>query len=163
MAYNKLAIVPLNILNYNLLSATGGPNLYGTSPPSFYLLNGALAFNVLLPLALLSLPVLFITSIVDPKRMGDKRDRMIGQTSPFISLAIRLLPLYLWIGILSMQPHKEERFLFPAYGLILLNACTTIYLLRGCLEQAFIKYTRSPYKVSLSFVIPSITLVLNHL
>lgn len=148
MAYQKLAIVPLNIINYNLFSTTGGPNLYGTEPASFYIFNGLLAFNILLPLALLSIPLLFVSAIFDPKRMGDQRDRILGQTSPYISLGLRLLPLYLWIGVLSFQAHKEERFLFPAYGLILLNGCTSLYLIRGLLEQAFLKITKSPWQVS---------------
>lgn len=146
-AYNKLAIVPLNIVKYNVLSTSGGPELYGTSPPSFYILNALLAFNIMFPLALLSIPALFISSVVDPKRFGDKRDRVAAHTSPAVSLAIRLSPMYLWIAVISLQPHKEERFLFPAYGLIMLNGCTTLYLVRGWAEQAFLKLTKSPYRV----------------
>lgn len=146
-AYGRLEIVPLNIIKYNIFSTSGGPELYGTEPWSFYIFNGLLGFNILLPLALYSIPTLFVTAVYDPKRVGDQRDRIPGQTSPFVSLAIRLSPLYLWLGVLTLQPHKEERFLFPAYGLVLLNASTTIYLLRGWFEQAFISYTKSPYKV----------------
>lgn len=61
---------------------------------------------------------------------------------------MRLLPLYLWIGILTAQPHKEERFMFPAYPLICFNAAVTLYLARGWLELAYIKATTSPYQVS---------------
>ena len=151
-AYQKWTIVPLNIINYNIFPPPGvGPNLYGTSPPSFYLLNGLLGFNILLPLALLSLPALFITTIVDPKRFGDTRDRVAGQTSPAVSMAIRLSGMYLWLGVLTMQAHKEERFLFPAYGLILLNSSTTTYLMRGWGEAVFLKVTKSPYRVSPPF------------
>ena len=148
-AYQKLAIVPLNIFRYNVLSTSGGgPELYGTEPSSFYVLNGLLGFNIMFPLALLSLPAVALTTIVDPKRFGDLRDRVKAHTSPAVSLAIRLVPMYLWIAVISFQPHKEERFLFPAYGLILLNGCTTLYLARGWLEQAFLKVTKSPYRVS---------------
>ena len=34
--------------------------------------------------------------------------------------------LYLWLGVFWSQPHKEERFLFPAYPLISLAAAITI-------------------------------------
>lgn len=84
----------------------------------------------------------------DPKRFGDARDRTPGQTSPATSLAIRLAPAYVYFAVLTMQKHKEERFLFPAYGNIILNAAVTIYLARGLFEQAFIKVTKSPYRVS---------------
>lgn len=146
-AYQKLAIVPLNIVRYNLLSSSGGPELYGTEPTSFYVYNALLAFNIIFPLALLSIPAVIITSIVDPKRFGDKRDRIASHTLPAVSLAIRLSPMYLWLAVITLQPHKEERFLFPAYGLIMLNGCTTLYLVRGWLEQAFLKVTKSPYRV----------------
>ena len=63
-------------------------------------------------------------------------------------MAIRLSGMYLWLGVLSAQAHKEERFLFPAYGLILLNSSTTVYLMRGWGEAAFLKVTKSPYRVS---------------
>ncbi len=151
LAYQKLTIVPLNILKYNLLGdATHGPELYGTEPASFYLLNGLVNFNVLFPLALLSLPALFITNLVDPKRFGDTRDLVAGQTAPAAILATKLSPMYLWLAVLSTQAHKEERFLFPAYGFILFNACTTLFLARSWMEVAFVKITKSPYRVTQS-------------
>ncbi|GAA5927109.1 hypothetical protein JCM1841_006050 [Sporobolomyces salmonicolor] len=149
IAYQKLAIVPLNIIRYNLFPAPGaGPELYGTEPWYFYILNGLLGFNLLFPLAFLSIPFIYITTIVDPKRFGDSRDRTAGQTSPAVSLAIRLAPAYLYIAVLMLQKHKEERFLYPAYGHIILSAAVSIYLARGWLEQAFIKVTKSPYRAT---------------
>lgn len=55
--------------------------------------------------------------------------------------------MHLWLIVLTLQQHKEERFLFPAYGYIVLNAATTLYLTRCWLEQAYLKSTKSPYKV----------------
>lgn len=148
MAYGKLAIVPLNIINYNIFSPPGvGPNLYGTAPASYYINNLFLGFNILFPLALLSLPAVYITSIYDPKRFGDMRDRLPGQTSPVIRLVIRLSGMYLWLAVLFAQEHKEERFLYPSYGLIIMNAAVTLYLMRGWGEQLFLKITKSPYRV----------------
>lgn len=44
---------------YNVFGGAGkGPDIYGTEPWWFYLANLALNFNILLPLALLSAPLL---------------------------------------------------------------------------------------------------------
>ncbi|BGP14638.1 hypothetical protein JCM10213_001651 [Rhodosporidiobolus nylandii] len=148
-AYTQLAIVPLNLIKYNLFPVSGsGPELYGTEPWYFYLLNGLLNFNILFPLALLALPLLAVTAVVDPKRFGDLRDRIPGQTHPAASLAIRLVPLHIYLVVLTLQAHKEERFLFAAYGHVILNAAVSIYLLRAGVEQAFLKVTQSPYRAT---------------
>ena len=152
--YGRLAIVPWNIVRYNILSGgERGPHLYGTDPWYFYILNLTLNFNVILPLALLSLPALVVTYRVDRKRLGIK-PTSIDQTSPFTTLAIRLAPVYLWLGILTAQAHKEERFMFPAYPLLCFNAAVALYLVRGWLEVAFITITKSPYKVSDPAIFP---------
>lgn len=149
LAYGKPAIVPWNIVKYNIFSAASGkgPTLYGTEPWSYYLANLVLNFNGLLLLAIGSLPALVITYFVDAKRLGPKKADP-ERSNQFALLAMRLLPLYLWIGILTAQPHKEERFMFPAYPLICFNAAVTLYLARGWLEVAYVKFTASPYQVS---------------
>lgn len=149
LAYGKPTVVPWNIIKYNIFSRGSGkgPELYGTEPWSYYLANLVLNFNGLLLLAILSLPALVVTYFVDQKRLGTgKRDS--ERSSPFTLLAMRLLPLYLWIGALTAQPHKEERFMFPAYTLVCFNAAVTLYLARGWLEVAYVKTTASPYQVS---------------
>ena len=147
LAYGKLTIVPWNIVKYNIFGGTGrGPDLYGTSPWHFYISNLLLNFNYLLPLALLSLPALSITYLVDRKRLGFTNPTN-EQSSPFTLLALRLAPFYLWLVILTAQAHKEERFMFPAYPLLCFNAAVTLYLMRGWMEVAFIKVTKSPYQV----------------
>jgi len=148
VAYGRLAIVPWNIVRYNIFGGSErGPELYGTAPWTFYFLNLILNFNILFPLALLSLPSLYVTYIFDRKRLGIHKPSP-DETSPFSLLALRLAPLYLWLGILTSQPHKEERFMFPAYPLLCFNAATTLYLIRGWFEVSFVSFTRSPYKVS---------------
>lgn len=149
LAYGKPTVVPWNIIKYNLFSrASGkGPELYGTEPWSYYLANLVLNFNGLLLLAIGSLPALVVTYFVDQKRLGTGKGGS-ERSSPFTLLAMRLLPLYLWIGILTAQPHKEERFMFPAYPLVCFNAAVTLYLARGWLEVAYIKTTASPYQAS---------------
>ncbi|KAF5323404.1 hypothetical protein D9611_005628 [Ephemerocybe angulata] len=148
LAYGKLEIVPWNIVQYNIFGGEErGPNLYGTSPWTFYANNLVLNFNILAPLALLSLPALAITRIVDKRRLG-YAPASESHTSPFTVLALRLAPFYLWLLILTVQPHKEERFMFPAYPLLCFNAAVCLYLMRGWLEVSFIKLTKSPWKAS---------------
>jgi len=149
LAYGKLTIVPWNIVKYNIFSAASGkgPELYGTEPWSYYFANLVLNFNGLLLLAVGSLPALAVTYFFDKKRLGLAKAGP-ERSSPFTLLAMRLLPLYLWIAILTAQPHKEERFMFPAYPLICFNAAVTLYLARGWLEVAYIKATASPYQAS---------------
>ncbi|THH13499.1 hypothetical protein EW146_g6729 [Bondarzewia mesenterica] len=146
--YGKVVAVPWNIIKYNVFpDMARGPNLYGTEPWYFYILNLLLNFNALLPLALLAIPALFVTYRIDRRRLGSAQGST-EESSPFTILGLRLLPLYLWLGILTAQAHKEERFMFPAYPLICFNAAVTLYLIRGWMEVAFIKSTNSPYKAS---------------
>ncbi len=158
--------MPWNIISYNIFGgAQRGPELYGTEPPTFYFQNLLLNFNIVTPLALLSLPALCVTYFVDRKRLGgptvvsvpkekDVEDEgkplkkiNLFQSSSFVLFGIRLAPFYLWFGILTLQPHKEERFMFPAYPLLAFNGAVTLYLIRGWLENSFIKATKSPYRV----------------
>ncbi|WVR08923.1 hypothetical protein IAU60_005982 [Kwoniella sp. DSM 27419] len=145
-AYGRSTFPTLNIIKYNIFSS-GGPELYGTSPASFYFANLFLNFNFLLPLALISLPALAVTYMYDYKRLGKTQQApKAGETSPYTLLIVRLAPFYLWLGILTAQAHKEERFFFPAYPLVCFNAAVAVYLVRGWFETAYINYTRSPYK-----------------
>ncbi|KAJ6469635.1 glycosyltransferase family 22 protein [Mycena vitilis] len=157
IAYGKLAIVPWNIVRYNIFGGTErGPDLYGTSPWNFYLFNLVLNFNVLTPFALLALPALGVTYFIDRKRLGLVKPAA-DQSSPFTVLALRLAPFYLWTAILTSQAHKEERFMFPAYPLLCFNAAVTLYLVRGWLETAFISLTKSPYRASQSTIFRTFT------
>jgi len=145
--YGRLVFVPFNIISYNVLSKTGGPDLYGTDPWYFYIFNALLNFNVALPLALLALPFVLITSILLPKKFLPAQP---GQSSSVSLVAMRLLPFYMWFGILSLQAHKEERFLFPAFPLICLQAAVSLALIRGWMEQAYVKITKAPFDVRVS-------------
>ncbi|KAI9460480.1 asparagine-linked glycosylation 9 protein isoform a [Lactarius psammicola] len=146
--YGKMTAVFWNIVKYNVFpDASRGPGLYGTEPWYYYLLNLSLNFNILLPMALFSLPALIITYRIDRRRLGNAVPTA-EQSSPFRLLALRLLPLYIWLGIFTVQPHKEERFMYPVYPLVCFNAAVMTYLLRGWIEVAYIKMTKSPYKAS---------------
>lgn len=132
-------MVPWNIVQYNIFGGEGrGPDLYGTEPWYFYIQNLLLNFNILLPLALLSLPALGITHTLDYRRFGLIRHQP-DETSPYTLVALRLAPFYIWTAVLTLQPHKEERFMYPAYPLLCFNAATTLYLVRGWLEAMYTK------------------------
>jgi len=148
MAYGKLTVTSWNIVSYNLFGGDErGPNLYGTEPSTFYLRNLLLNFNILLPLALISIPGLVVTYAIDTRRLGPKVSA--DESSPFTVLAFKLAPFYLWLGILSAQEHKEERFMFPAYPLLCFNAAVSVYLIRGWMESVYVKITKSPYQVGI--------------
>ncbi|RPD65012.1 glycosyltransferase family 22 protein [Lentinus tigrinus ALCF2SS1-6] len=156
--YGKLTIVPWNIVEYNVFSdSQRGSELYGTEPVQFYLSNLLLNFNVLVPFALAALPALAVTYRFDNKRLGE-RYKFVDQTSPYVLLAVRLAPVYIWTAIMTAQKHKEERFMYPIYPLICFNAAVTIYLVRGWLEAAFVAVTKSPYKASQTSLFSQFTL-----
>lgn len=97
-------IPPLNIVKYNIFSPKG-PDLYGTEPWTFYLLNGFLNFNITFVMALLS-PILLAAASCVSDNTARKDKWMITGTS------------LLWLGVFISQPHKEERFIFPIFPLI---------------------------------------------
>jgi alpha-1,2-mannosyltransferase len=102
-------------------------------------------------MALVAIPALVLTYFVDRKRLyapgAAPASPDILQSNAYTVLGIRLLPVYLWLAILTLQAHKEERFVFPAYPLICFNAAVTLYLARGWMETAYVKVTSSTYQV----------------
>lgn len=52
MFYRQYTIVAWNIIKYNIFSDGRGPDLYGTEPWYYYILNGFLNFNIVFLLAL---------------------------------------------------------------------------------------------------------------
>lgn len=159
VAYGGWTIVPWNIVRYNVFGGSErGPDLYGKAPWYFYILNLLLNFNVLVPLAFISLPCLAVTYKIDHKRLGMFKPGP-DQSSPFTLLALRLAPLYVWTAVLTAQAHKEERFMFPAYPLICFNAAVALYLIRGWMEVAYISATKSSYRASRSIIFGAITCI----
>ena len=64
---------------------------------------------VALPLRLMVLGFRLLGSSRDKGSMG----KVVSQ-SDIMSLCT-MLPIYLWLAIFSLQPHKEERFMYPIY------------------------------------------------
>jgi hypothetical protein len=90
--YGRWTSSVLNLLHYNVVGG-GESHLYGTEGPLYYLRNGFNNFNFCFVLALLFLGILPIARI---KYVPD--------------LLIVVSPMYIWLGFMSLQPHKEERF-----------------------------------------------------
>lgn len=116
--YGKSVIAPLNIVFYNIFKKDGGPNLYGTEPFSFYIFNGFLNFNIVWLLSLVTPIALLFGYLIVPARTK--------QSTLNLPYYLSLSPYYLWLAVMMIQPHKEERFLFPIYPMISLCGAITI-------------------------------------
>ncbi|KAG1455183.1 hypothetical protein G6F46_010944 [Rhizopus delemar] len=128
MFYRQYTIVAWNIVKYNIFSDGRGPDLYGTEPWYYYILNGFLNFNIVFLLALGSAVCVLITAFIDRNRVPG-RTKM-DQIWPYVVLGLKLIPFYIWFITFSLQAHKEERFMYVAYPLMSLNAAISIYLIR---------------------------------
>jgi alpha-1,2-mannosyltransferase len=112
--------VPWNIVRYNVLSKSGGPNLYGTEPWTYYFRNLTLNYNLWFVLALVSFPVFALHKLLSRSQHGFQSGL---RTIVFVS------PFYMWLAIFTMQPHKEERFMYPAYPFLALNAAIALHII----------------------------------
>ncbi|KAL8709409.1 MAG: hypothetical protein Q9220_005792 [cf. Caloplaca sp. 1 TL-2023] len=117
--FHKVTVVPWNIIAYNVFSgASRGPGIFGTEPWDFYLRNLALNFNLWFLLALAAAPVLSVQFLL--------QGRSSTRQSPIRSMVFAA-PFYLWLAIFSVQGHKEERFMYPVYPFLALNAAITLH------------------------------------
>ncbi len=85
---------------------------------------------------------------------GCKREHVVHAGGVRWRLLAAISPVWVWLLAISALPHKEERFLFPAYGHVVLNAAVAIYLARGWVEAAFLKVTASPRFAAASAAVP---------
>jgi len=127
--YRKLEVVPWNIVKYNIFGGEGkGPEIYGTEPWYFYFQNLLLNFNIWFVLALFTLPLFILKKI-----FGSARD---GAAIGGLRTIIFMSPFYMWLTIFSFQPHKEERFMYPAYPCLALNAALSFHIILAALGNA---------------------------
>ncbi|KAK5119524.1 hypothetical protein LTR85_007624 [Meristemomyces frigidus] len=139
--YKKWTFVPLNIVLYNVFGSNG-PDLYGTEPWHFYLRNLFLNFHVWFLLALISMPLL----------LAQQYFRAKGATkSSYLRGLVFLTPFYLWLAIFTLQPHKEERFMYPAYPALALNAALALHIILANLGSTDPKDAVSKIPVQLRF------------
>lgn len=151
--YKKLVCVPLNIVLYNVFSGgSRGPDIYGVEPWHFYIRNLALNFNIWFFLALASLPLLLIQHIGLQKSVSKQT---LLRSIVFVS------PFYLWVAIFTAQPHKEERFMYPAYPSLALNAAISLHILLANFGSTDPRHLVSRIPAQLKLAIVAIPLLLS--
>ena len=115
--YRSPVLAVLNILKYNLVRG-GGAELYGVEPWPYYFKNLFLNFNFIFVLALSS-PLMFVLTMKG--RLGKRKALGLMGTAKFTSAG-----LFLWLGFMTAQPHKEERFMYVIYPILCLTAGVTV-------------------------------------
>lgn len=152
--FHKAVIVPWRIVAYNVFGGGDrGPDIFGTEPWDYYARNLLLNFNVWFILAAVSGPLFLLQTLI----LGQNTTK---QT--FLRSLTFLTPFYLWIGIFTIQPHKEERFMFPAYPFLALNAAIAFHSLLmwiGSIDSVI--FGRIPAKVKLVAILPVVFLAVN--
>lgn len=124
--FGHIVLAPMNIIMYNIFSVStlskgSLSQLYGTEPVLYYLknylLNHNISFCAAVIVAFLS-SVAFICSLLfslNTKFLCSRSEKL----SCFPQLCfLSSSTLLLWNAVFFLQPHKEERFLFPCYPLI---------------------------------------------
>ncbi|EAS32357.1 alpha-1,2-mannosyltransferase [Coccidioides immitis RS] len=153
--YRKLVVVPWNIVAYNVFGGAGkGPDIFGTEPWTFYARNLLLNFNIWFVLALSSGPLLALQALFRPHKTSKQT---------LLRSITYLFPFYLWLGIFTFQPHKEERFMYPAYPFLALNAAIGLHILLAYLgsnnRQELVG--RIPVKLKFAVIISAALFALN--
>ncbi|XP_006442516.2 dol-P-Man:Man(6)GlcNAc(2)-PP-Dol alpha-1,2-mannosyltransferase [Citrus clementina] len=128
--YRRWASSVLNLVVYNVVGG-GESHLYGIEGPLYYLRNAFNNFNFGFVLALLFVGILPIAR---------------KKYAP--GLVVVVSPVYIWLLFMSMQPHKEERFLYPIYPLICVAASAVI--------ESFPDIFRDKYDPNANFVMVTV-------
>lgn len=106
--FGRSVVAPFNLVAYNVFTSHG-PNLYGTEPWTYYFVNGFLNYNLVWVLALAAPILLIIVHYAIPAK---------AIPTLFLPYWLSISPLYIWLAVFILQPHKEERFLYPVYPMI---------------------------------------------
>ncbi|KAK3939054.1 Alg9-like mannosyltransferase family-domain-containing protein [Diplogelasinospora grovesii] len=150
--YKKVEIVSWNIVKYNIFSETGGPELYGTEPWTFYFKNLALNFNIWFILALSALPLFLVQ-----KMFSRSPQTFQSGLRPVVFLS----PFYMWLAIFTLQPHKEERFMYPAYPFLALNAALAMHILLSAFGHSDPKTLVGMIPAKLKLFVVGLTMLLS--
>ncbi|OAL32368.1 hypothetical protein AYO22_00390 [Fonsecaea multimorphosa] len=152
--YHKIAVVPWRIVAYNVFGGKDrGPDIFGTEPWDYYLRNLLLNFNLWFLLAGISGPLVLFQSII-LHQYPTKQTLL--RTLTFLS------PFYLWLVIFTIQPHKEERFMFPAYPFLALNAAIAFHSLLAWVGATdSVIFGKIPTKLKLAAILPIVLLAIN--
>jgi alpha-1,2-mannosyltransferase len=118
--YHKAVIVPWRIVSYNVFGGKDrGPDIFGTEPWHYYARNLLLNFNIWFLLAVGVGPLLALQALFG-------KQKTTKQT--LLRTCVFMTPFYLWLTIFTLQPHKEERFMYPAYPFLALNAAIAFHI-----------------------------------
>ncbi|KAL4895811.1 Alg9-like mannosyltransferase family-domain-containing protein [Aspergillus ambiguus] len=151
----KFAIVPWNIVAYNIFGGEGrGPEIFGTEAWTFYFKNLLLNFNVWFVFALLSGPFLLLQAVFRPH----------ATTKETLFRTVTLItPFYMWLSIFTLQQHKEERFMYPAYPFLILNASISFHMVLSYIGSTNPKELvgRLPAKLKLMAVMSLVLVAIN--
>ncbi|KAI9756423.1 MAG: hypothetical protein M4579_003845 [Chaenotheca gracillima] len=149
--YHKVEVVPFNIVWYNVFGGTGkGPNIFGTEPWHFYARNLALNFNIWFVLALAALPLYSLHLFFGGRAVS-------GQTR--LRTVVFLSPFYLWLAIFTLQPHKEERFMYPCYPALALNAAMSLHIILSAFGSADPRSLVGKIPAQLKFALVSLVML----
>ena len=149
-------VVPWRLVFYNIFAGKDrGPDIFGTEPYHYYIRNLLLNFNIWFVLAVAVAPLVFLQSRF---RQGKTLKQSMLRT--YVSIS----PFYIWTTIFTLQPHKEERFMYPAYPFLALNAAIGLHIVLTYLGSTNPKELigKIPVKLKLvaimSFIIVSINI-----
>ncbi|ERF75308.1 hypothetical protein EPUS_00100 [Endocarpon pusillum Z07020] len=151
--YHGFIVVPVRLVLYNVLSGGDrGPNIFGTEPWDFYSRNLLLNFNVWYLLAIGMGPMLFL-------QYAFRSQATTKQT--LLRTVIMITPFYIWMTIFTLQPHKEERFMYPAYPFLALNAAIGFHMILTFLGSANPRELVGRIPVQLKLAVALLTVVLS--
>jgi alpha-1,2-mannosyltransferase len=151
--YKTFVCVPLNIVIYNVFSGgSRGPDIYGVEPWHFYFRNLTLNFNIWFFLALAAFPLLFIQHVILQKVVSKQT---LLRNMVFVG------PFYLWLAIFTAQPHKEERFMYPVYPALALNAAISLHILLANFGSTDPQRLVSKIPASIKLAVVSVPLILS--
>ena len=150
--YKSLVLVPFNIVWYNIFSQPGkGPEIYGTEPWHFYIRNLLLNFNIWFVLACAALPLFTLQKLLSKSAQAN--------TVTGLRSVIFMTPFYMWLAIFSFQPHKEERFMYPAYPCLALNGAMSLHIILAAFGQSDPKTLVGKIPAKLKLLIVSFVMI----
>jgi alpha-1,2-mannosyltransferase len=124
----------VNFLEYNVQGG-GKSDLYGVEPASYYLKNGFNQLQMALPLAL-ALPAVMAARAVGGMLLNTNQAQLKERQgiSDWLVL-VALSPAFLWMVAITSLPHKEERFLYVVYPLLIAAAAVTTVRLKEIMQS----------------------------
>ncbi|KAI9931947.1 hypothetical protein AWENTII_010251 [Aspergillus wentii] len=153
--FRKFAIVPWNIVAYNIFGGQGrGPEIFGTEPWTFYIRNLLLNFNVWFILAMSAAPLLVLQAVFRSQ---------VTTKQTLLRTVTLITPFYMWFAIFTVQPHKEERFMHPAYPFLALNAAISFHMVLSYVGSSNSKEAigRVPAPFKLAVVLSLVLVAIN--